>query len=370
VINKKNKKYSIKNMTMTIILALANITLKFFFWFLLTISILPKMYDGSLGFYIQRFSLTFIKQSSFFQIYCILFFSSLIISYTINCSIIKIFIDYGFTNINLEHFSDFSSKVSGDTTNNSSYSGTITESTSTAKTTSTLTNNSTPATNSVVESSNSTSSTSNSSSSNQNNKTLHKSSSSTALISSKVADAAIMTTALSVGKTFLKHAPNLQSKAMVVGSSIMIGATAIIAKNAASNLSFDLGSKKNQFIDLGSSLAKFYDLTGNSVTDLLILIKYMQFLQLTILCFTLYYFILFNISENKIEFFLMKIFPKKIVLVIIKNVKLFKKKGFILLIILLLLSIIAGYLVLNYLDFFLINFDDICEYYIEKKNSK
>jgi hypothetical protein len=127
-----------------------------------------------------------------------------------------------------------------------------------------------------------------------------------------------MITALSVGKTFMKHAPNLQSKAMVVGSSIMIGATAIIAKNGASNLSFDLGSKKNKFIDLDSSLAKFYNLTGNSITDLLILINYMQFLQLTILCFTLYYFILFNISEDKIEFYLMKIFSTKFVLVIIK----------------------------------------------------
>lgn len=64
----------------------------------------------------------------------------------------------------------------------------------------------------------------------------------------------------------------------------------------------------------------------------------------------------------------MKILPKKIVLIIIKNVKLFKKTGFILLIILLLLSIIASYLVLNYLDFCLINFYDICEYYIENKS--
>ena len=64
----------------------------------------------------------------------------------------------------------------------------------------------------------------------------------------------------------------------------------------------------------------------------------------------------------------MKILPKKIVLFIIKNVKLLKKTGFILLIILLLLSIIAGYLVLNYLVLFLINFYAICEYYIENKS--
>jgi hypothetical protein len=285
---------------MIIILALAHITIKFVFWFLLNISILPKMFNGSFGFHIQRFSLTFILQSSFFQIYCILFFSSLMISYIIDCSIITTYIDYGFPNINLEHFSDFSFNVSGeisynnaiaDTVNSPSSSCIITESSSAAKTTSTLTNNSTPSTNSSVESSNSTSSTSNSSSSNQNNKTLHKRSYSTALISSKAADAAIMITALSAGKAFMKHAPNLHTKAMVVGSSIMMGATAIVAKNAASNLSFDLGSKKNKFTDLGSSLAKYYDLTGNSVTDLLILIKYMQFLQLTILCFTLFYFV-------------------------------------------------------------------------------
>jgi len=64
----------------------------------------------------------------------------------------------------------------------------------------------------------------------------------------------------------------------------------------------------------------------------------------------------------------MKILPKKIVLFIIKNVKLFKKTGFMLLIILLLLSIIAGYLVLNYLVLVLINFYAICEYYIENKS--
>jgi hypothetical protein len=100
-----------------------------------------------------------------------------------------------------------------------------------------------------------------------------------------------MTTALAASKTILKHAPNLQTKVLAVGSSIMEGATAIVAKNIASNVSYDLGSKKNKFTDLGSSLAEYFDLTGNSVTDLLILIRYMQFLQLTILCFTLYYLI-------------------------------------------------------------------------------
>lgn len=186
-------------------------------------------------FCIQRFPLTFIKQFSFFQIYCILFFSSLMISYTIDCSIITTYIDYGFPNIILEHFSDFSFNVSGeissnnaitDSVNNSYSSGTINE--SIVKTTSTVINNSTPATNSAVESYNSTSSTTNSSYSNQNNKTLHKSS--TALISSKAADAAIMTTALSLGKVIMNNVSNLQSKAMIVGSSIMIDATVILVK--------------------------------------------------------------------------------------------------------------------------------------------
>jgi len=373
---------------MTIILVLAHILFKFCFWFLLASSLLPQMYNGSYGFYIQRFSLTFIDKSSFFQKFCILFFASLLISFTIDCEIITSFIEYGFPNITIEQLSDFSINFSGgistnnvitDNVNNSSSSGTITESTSTVKTTSTVTNNSTPSVNSASESTNSTSSTSNSSSStsnssssnqnqNENNKTLHKRSSSTALISSKAADAAIMTSALSLSKTLIKKAPNLQSKVALAGGSIMLGAGAIIAKNAASNLNFDLGSKSNKFIDLESSVAKFFDLTGNSVTDLLKIINYMQSLQLTILCFTLYYFILFNISEDKIEFYLMKILPNKIVSVIIKNVKLFKKTGFILLILFLLLSIIAGYLVFYYLDFFLTNFDDICEYYIENKN--
>ncbi len=64
----------------------------------------------------------------------------------------------------------------------------------------------------------------------------------------------------------------------------------------------------------------------------------------------------------------MEIFLKKIVLFIIKNVKLAKKTGFILLIIFLLISIISGYLVFHYLDLFLVNFDDICEYYMNNKS--
>jgi hypothetical protein len=220
------------------------------------------------------------------------------ISYIIDCSIIITYIDYGFPNINLEHFSDFSFNVSGvissnnaiaDTVNSPSSRGTITESSSAAKLT--LTDNSTPATNSLVESSNSTSSTSNSSSSNQDNKTLHKRSYSTALISSKAADAAIMTTAISVSKAFMKHAPNLQTKTMVVCSSIMMGATVIVAKNAASNFSFDLGSKKNKFTYLGSTLTKYFDLTGNSVTDLLILIKYIAISSIN---YIMFYFILYK----------------------------------------------------------------------------
>jgi hypothetical protein len=361
-------------MTTTTILVLAHITVKFCFWFLLIISVLPLMYEGRFGIYIQRFSLNFIKKASFFQTYCIIFFSYLIIGYAIDCSIITIYIDYGFPNINFEHFSDnfsfsFSGEISSnnvitESVNNTSTSGTISD--STTKTTSTLANSSTPATS--ADSSNSSSSTSNNTSSNQNNQTLHKSSSSSALVSNKAADAAIMTSAIAASKFIIQKAPNLQTKVLAAGSSIMLGASAIVAKNIASNMSSDIGLRKNKLTNLGSSLAELFDLTGNSVTDLLVLIKYMQSVQITILCFTLYYFILFNISEDKIEFYLMKILPTKIVVFIIKNLKLVKKTGFILLIIFLLLSIIAGFLVLHYLDFFLINFDAICDYYINNKS--
>jgi hypothetical protein len=175
------------------------------------------------------------------------------ISYTIDCSIITTYIDYGFTNINLEHFSDFSFNVSDEissnnaitvSVNNSYSSGTINE--STVKTISSLTNNSTPAINSTLESYNSTSSTSNSLYSNQNNKTFNKINNSyyTDLISSKAANAAIITTSLSVGKLIMNNMSNLQFKAMVVCSSIKIGASLILIKNAVSNLSFYSNSKK------------------------------------------------------------------------------------------------------------------------------
>jgi len=49
-------------------------------------------------------------------------------------------------------------------------------------------------------------------------------------------------------------------------------------------------------------------------------------------------------------------------------VKLAKKTGFILLIIFLLILIISGYLVFYYLDFFLVNYFDICGYYMNNKS--
>ena len=114
-------------------------------------------------------------------------------------------------------------------------------------------------------------------------------------------------------------------------------------------------------------LYKFFDLSGNSVLDLLKMIDYINNLQYLFLYFILYLYILLSIDSSKIEFYLNKILPKILVLYFMKSVNLIKKSGKIYIIILFFLLSSSIYLSNHYFSFLYENFDAICELYLSKK---
>jgi hypothetical protein len=86
-----------------------------------------------------------------------------------------------------------------------------------------------------------------------------------------------------------------------------------------------------------------------------------------LLILIIYYIFLYNIKESIIENKLIKILPFKIVSVFMKSLNLFKKSGLIIIICLFILLLVSTYLSIHYLDFFVNNFDKICELYLKNK---
>jgi hypothetical protein len=187
---------------------------------------------------------------------------------------------------------------------------------------------------------------------------------------SKASDGAIMTAALAGGMKMVNKMPNIAGKVAAVTISVATGAGAIVAKNVASNVSENAGKniiKSNLSPELISKLSDFFNLTGNSVLDLLTLIQFFQSCQMTFIILIIYYLILYFIKESIIENILIKILPFKIVSIFMKSLSLFKKSGLILITCFFILLIASTYLSIHYLDFFVTNFDKICEMYINTK---
>jgi hypothetical protein len=199
---------------------------------------------------------------------------------------------------------------------------------------------------------------------------VSKSSSSDTSGLSKASDGAIMAAAISGGAKLAQKMPNTAAKVVSMAGSVALGAGAIITKNVVGNVSENFGKDitKSKFSsETISILSDLFNLTGNSVLDLLTLIQFFQSCQMTFLILIIYYSILYNIKESIIEKFLNKIFPTKIVLIFMKSVNLFKKSGLILIIWMIILLIVSTFLSIHYFDFFVNNFDKICELYINSK---
>lgn len=216
----------------------------------------------------------------------------------------------------------------------------------------------------------------------------------------KGGDAGIMSICLAGGLKLAQKSPTVAGKVGAAVASVGLGAAAIVTKNIVGNVSADLGSQatkklimysfsnlsnfstfapfqfshshfSSKFWGNGSisnfNLADLFNLTGNNITDLLKMIQYFLNTQKLLLILILYFLVLLNINASKFEIYLKKFLPLIVVNFLTKNLINFKKSGLTIITILCVLSLIATLLGIHYLNFFVVNFDDICEYYINNK---
>ena len=206
--------------------------------------------------------------------------------------------------------------------------------------------------------------------SNNNNKNNNNNSNNN---NNKVGDSAIMATSLAGAYKFASQSPSLSGKTAALAGGLAIGSLGIIAKNTASNISKDFPTKKltHFFVENSDSYIKdILNLPGDSILDLLMILKLFLNIQWSFLILIIYYLILMQINESKLELLLKKIFPNSLVNFLIKFTLKFKKLGFNLIIIFFILLIIDMFLFTHYFNFFTDNFDQICELYYEKNLKK
>ena len=185
--------------------------------------------------------------------------------------------------------------------------------------------------------------------------------------SNNAGDAAIMAVALGGASKIAANTATPQGKTAVLAGGVALGATTIVAKNIASNLRSEIGKTKKLISDdLTQYLNDMFELTGNNAIDLLNIIYLFQKLQFCFVIFTLYNFVLGNINEVKLESFLVKILPFKLVKLYIRSLIYFKKSSNIIVLSLLILLVISNYLSYYYLGFFIENLDSIINLYFKK----
>ena len=185
--------------------------------------------------------------------------------------------------------------------------------------------------------------------------------------SNNAGDAAIMAVALGGASKIAANTATPQGKTAVLAGGVALGATTIVAKNIASNLRSEIGKTKKLISDdLTQYLNDMFELTGNNAIDLLNIIYLFQKLQFCFVIFTLFYFVLGNINEVKLESFLVKILPFKLVKLYIRSLIYFKKSSNIIVLSLLILLVISNYLSYYYLGFFIENLDSIIKLYFKK----
>ena len=185
----------------------------------------------------------------------------------------------------------------------------------------------------------------------------------------RASDGAIMTTI--GGFKLAQKVPSTAGKVAAVAGGIAAGASAIVVKNLANNVSSDLG-KPNKFIsnnDLINVLNDMFNLTPagrNNGLDLLNMIHFIQGLQLMFVIIITYNFLLSRVNETAVEKWLGKFLPLIIVRFYVRSINYFKKSSFIILICLLFILLVLSYLSYYYLGFFINNLDGIINLYFKK----
>jgi len=98
-----------------------------------------------------------------------------------------------------------------------------------------------------------------------------------------------MTAALAGGFKAAQKVPSIAGKLAIVTGGIDLGAGAIVSKNVASNISENLSINiYNSFISSNNFLSDLFNLTGNSILDLLSLIQFFQNCQIIFLILIIY----------------------------------------------------------------------------------
>jgi hypothetical protein len=177
-------------------------------------------------------------------------------------------------------------------------------------------------------------------------------------------DAAIMTAAISVGKT-LASSGSPAVKALSIAGGVLLGGGAIAIKNISGNLSENLGKNNSYLEDMGI-LSDLLGLTGNTVIDFINILLLLKRIELLYLYLLIYNLILINLDLNKLEKILIKILPFNSSY-IIKLLLYIQKSCKFIIIISLILLIISSIISYYYYNFFVVNFDDIIAYYIANK---
>ena len=109
-----------------------------------------------------------------------------------------------------------------------------------------------------------------------------------------------------------------------------------------------------------------YTNTGNNAIDLLNLIQVLNKTSLLILFLIIYNFFIQLINVNKLELFLVKYLPLKLVNFYIKSLNLVQRSSSLIIKIFFILLLISNFLSYYYLDFFVSNIDAIIEFYFRK----
>lgn len=189
-------------------------------------------------------------------------------------------------------------------------------------------------------------------------------------VAGKAADGAIMSLGLSAGLKLSQHVPSIAGKAAAIASGIAMGGAAMAAKNISGNYTEDIGRKASKFIgsyeDLIQNLHEFYNLTDNNGLNLLLMIQQFQRLQLIFLFVVFYNLLITKLNLDKLEDFLLKIFPGKLVHFYVKSLRLIQKSSSLLLILMLILLLISNLYSYYYLNFFIVNLEDFVSLYFTK----
>nr|YP_009344397.1 hypothetical protein [Pleurotus eryngii]APT42212.1 hypothetical protein [Pleurotus eryngii] len=128
-------------------------------------------------------------------------------------------------------------------------------------------------------------------------------------------------------------------------------------------------SKPRNFIGDNSEIYKYleeiFHLTGNPGLDILNVILILEKMQIYLIIIIMYNIIILFVNESFLENFLKKIFPLKLVNYFIKYIILFKKLNKFNILALLILLLISNWYTYYYLNFVVLNIDEIVRLYFK-----